>query len=294
MSEPEPTERSAPGTFVAWASRLVGSRGFQRFITLTIIAAGVLVGVETDQAWVKAVDGWLHIADGVILAIFAVEIILKMIALWPRPLRFFRDAWNVFDFIIVIGALLPFVSSYALILRLFRLFRVLKLVRALPRLQRLVGALLHSLPSMAYVLILLLLLFYVYGCAGVFLFGENDPDRFGTLPKALLSLFQVVTLEDWPDLMNPQLPHMPVVAISYFVSFILIGTMVMLNLVIGVVLEGMKASELEIARAEALRRAPGAEDEAVALERELTELSTRASQLAERVRILRRDPSTKV
>lgn len=283
--DPTQTPSEPRSRLVSQSAAIVASLAFQRFITLTIVMAGVLVGIETEPAWVDAISGWLPIADGVILAIFGLEIALKMVALSPRPMRFFRDPWNVFDFIIVVGALLPFVSSYALILRLFRLFRVLKLVRALPRLQRLVGALLHSLPSMGYVLVLLLLLFYVYGCAGVYLFGETDPARFGTLPKALLSLFQVVTLEDWPDLMNPQMPHMPAIAIFYFVSFILIGTMVMLNLVIGVVLEGMKLSELEIARAEAARSGSMSDDPSKleALERELSELARRTTELAERV-----------
>lgn len=286
--DPNPTSSEPRSRLVRQAAAIVASLAFQRFITFTILMAGVLVGIETEPAWVDKVSGWLPIADGVILAIFGLEIALKMVALSPHPLRFFRDPWNVFDFIIVVGALLPFVSSYALILRLFRLFRVLKLVRALPRLQRLVGALLHSLPSMGYVLVLLLLLFYVYGCAGVFLFGETDPARFGTLPKALLSLFQVVTLEDWPDLMNPQMPHMPAIAIFYFVSFILIGTMVMLNLVIGVVLEGMKLSEIEIARAEAARSiAPNENATLVTLERELSELARKTSELAEKVSRLR-------
>lgn len=290
--DPTQTPSEPRSRLVSQSAAIVASLAFQRFITFTIVMAGVLVGIETEPAWVDAISGWLPIADGVILAIFGLEIALKMVALSPRPMRFFRDPWNVFDFIIVVGALLPFVSSYALILRLFRLFRVLKLVRALPRLQRLVGALLHSLPSMGYVLVLLLLLFYVYGCAGVFLFGETDPARFGTLPKALLSLFQVVTLEDWPDLMNLHLPHMPAIAIFYFVSFILIGTMVMLNLVIGVVLEGMKLSELEIARAESARLGAGASmgegAQLDTLEHELSALAKKTAELAERVSALKR------
>lgn len=278
----------SPNLLVARSRDIVASNVFRQFITFAILVAGALVGIETDNTLSPGALEALHVADAIVLAIFAFEVVVKMIALSPASWRYFRDPWNVFDFVIVAGALLPFISSYALLLRLFRLLRVLKLVRALPRLQRLVGALLHSLPSMAYVLVLLLILFYVYGCAGVFFFAEHDPDRFGTLPRALLALFQVVTLEDWPDLMSPQMGHAPAIAIGYFVSFILIGTMVMLNLVIGVVLEGMKSAELEqVAEARRLltRRdaSPSVREELAQLDLELVRLRELTARITARL-----------
>ena len=114
--------------------------------------------------------------------------------LLPRPLE-------RFDFVIVAICLMPVNATYAAVLRLLRVLRVLKLVRALPRLQILVSALLKSIPSMGYVAILLFLVFYVYACAAVFIFGANDPVHFGHLPLAMLSLFRVVTGEDWTDVM---------------------------------------------------------------------------------------------
>jgi len=181
------------------------SSRFQNFITAVIIFAGVLVGIETYPA---AVDRWgtiLHFFDKLILWIFVSEILIKMTAEAPRPWNYFRDPWNVFDFVIVAAAFLPFAGSAATVLRLVRLLRVLRLVRAVPKLQLLVGALLKSIPSMVYVSILLGLLFYVYAVAGVFMWGDNDPVHFGNLQISFVSLFRAVTLEDWTDLMYIQM-----------------------------------------------------------------------------------------
>ena len=153
------------------------------------------------------------------------------------------------------------------VLRLLRLLRVLKLVKALPKLQILVSALLKSIPSMGYVTLLLFLLFYVYAVSAVFLFGHNDPLHFGDLETAMLSLFRVVTLEDWTDIMyinmygcdrygytaksivactNPEAN--PLLASLFFVSFVLIGTMIILNLFIGVIMTGMEEAQAAISR----------------------------------------------
>ncbi|MFN7140200.1 MAG: ion transporter, partial [Limisphaerales bacterium] len=145
-------------------------------------------------------------------------------------------------------------------LRLVRILRVLRLVSAVPRLQLLVGALLKSIPSMGYVGVLLLILFYIYGVMGTFLFAKHDPIHFGTLPDSMLALFRTVTMEDWTDLMYTQMygggytegdenavfqsPH-GYIAVAYFVSFILLGTMIMLNLFIGVIMRSMNEVEAE-------------------------------------------------
>jgi voltage-gated sodium channel len=138
------------------------------------------------------------------------------------------------------------------VLRLVRVLRVLRLVTAVPRLQLLVGALIKSVPSMSYVALLLCLLFYVYAVAGVALFGANDPANFGTLPTAGLTLFQVVTMEGWTDLMHAQFEAYPgrAVPVMYFLSFILIGTMIILNLFIGVIVNGMDEARQEMAEEE--------------------------------------------
>lgn len=245
-------------------STMTQSRWFQNFITVIIILASILVGVETYPEIEKKYHTLLHALDLAIITIFAIEALLKILAEIPKPWRYFRDGWNIFDFTIVAACFLPFDNQYITVLRLIRLLRVLKLLRAFPKLQILVGAIFKSIPSMGYVSLLMILLFYVYAIAGVFLFGHNDPMHFGNLHNSLLSLFQVVTLEGWGEIMNIQLygcdkigyeafkhlcttPTVTSIAPLYFISFVLIGTFVILNLFIGVILTGMEEARNELA-----------------------------------------------
>ncbi len=237
--------------------KLEAAPWFQNTIIGVILLAGLLVGLETYPHILSAVGPQLHFLDKLVLAIFSIEILIKFAARYPRPLSFFSDPWNVFDFVIVGVCFLPFATQYAMVLRILRLLRVLRLIRAIPRLQIVVEALLKSLPSMGYVSILLMVLFYVYAVIGTFLFGVNDPIHFGSLQASFLSLFRIVTLEDWTDIMYTQMygcdvygfnpypelcttaiPH-PILSPVYFVSFVLLGTMIFLNLFIGVIVNGM-------------------------------------------------------
>lgn len=242
---------------------------FHHFVTGVILLAGIVVGLETSKEIHETYHTPLHIIDLTILAIFTLEIVVKVGAEGSRPWRYFKDPWNCFDFVIVAVCYLPFDGGAVTVLRLLRLLRVLKLIKALPKLQVLVSALLKSLPSMAYVGALLSLLFYVYAVAGVFLFGENDPIHFRNIQSAMVSLFAVVTLEGWVDIMyinmfgcehygydpgsvlpcpfsaeNPS-GMIPLVAIGYFISFVLMGTMIVLNLFIGVIMGGMEEAQEE-------------------------------------------------
>jgi len=246
-------------------ARVAESKGFHRTIIIVILTAAVLVGLETSPALMAQYGETLHLLDKVVLVIFIGEIVIKMGAQGNRPWRYFRDGWNVFDFSIVVVCLLPMEGQFAAVLRLVRILRVLRLISGVPRLQLLVGALLKSVPSMGYVGLLLLILFYVYGVMGVFVFGSHDPVHFGSLGGSMLSLFRIVTLEDWTDLMytqifgsnyvegqttDVQLTSHSWVAIAFFVTFILLGTMIMLNLFIGVIMNSMNEVQLEAQIAE--------------------------------------------
>ncbi|WP_108808474.1 ion transporter [Aquimarina spinulae] len=240
------------------------SKWFQDLVTIAILIAGVLVGIATYPKFSSKHEQVLELLNQIILGVFIIEIVVKVIAEGGKPWLYFTDGWNVFDFIIVAAAFLPFGGSSIAILRLLRLLRVLKLIKALPKLQMLVGALLKSIPSMGYVSILLLLLFYIYAVAGVFFFSENDPIHFQDLQRSMLSLFRVVTLEDWTDIMyinmfgcenygyggNMNLcvnsKSALVLSVTYFVSFVLIGTMIFLNLFIGVIMNGMDEAKNEM------------------------------------------------
>ena len=277
---------------------------FQNFIIAVICFAGLLVGVQTYEATSETVQNLmptLDVVDKVILWIFVAEIVIKMGAEGgpTKWWRYFLDPWNIFDFTIVAVCFLPFGGEGAAVLRLLRLLRVLKLVRALPRLQVLVGALLKSIPSMAYVSILLVMLFYVYACAAVFLFGGNDPVHFGHLPISMLSLFRVVTGEDWTDVMYIAMngcahygyegmeelcvasKGYPVFGALFFVSFMLSGAMIILNLFIGVILTGMDEAAIELEREQLAAGGLSSGQHLKSLARQLEEIQKKIELLAE-------------
>ncbi len=254
------------------SKKISDSKWFQNFVTIAILIAGVLVGVATYEEFSVKNETILKLLNNIILGIFIVEILVKVLAEGKKPWLYFTDAWNIFDFVIVGAAFLPFGGSSIAILRLLRLLRVLKLIKALPKLQMLVGALLKSLPSMGYVSILLTLLFYIYAVAGVFFFGKNDPIHFGDLQTSMLSLFRIVTLEDWTDIMYINMygcenygydgnlnlctnsTAASALSITFFVTFVLIGTMIFLNLFIGVVMNGMDEAKNEMLLEEQMKQ----------------------------------------
>jgi len=241
--------------------RIADNKVFQNFVTAIIVLAGVVVGIETYHEFASRHYGILHFANQAILWIFVAEIVVKMGAEGSKPWRYFLDPWNVFDFAIVAVCFMPFDAQYVAVLRLARLLRVLKLVTAVPKLQILVSTLLKSIPSMFYVSVLLMLMFYLYACAAVFLYGGNDPVHFENLQIAMLSLFRVVTLEDWTDVMYIQMYGCagygygdmmelctdsiarPITGALFFVSFVMLGTMVVMNLFIGVIMSSMEEAQ---------------------------------------------------
>jgi voltage-gated sodium channel len=251
---------------------------FNRLIITTIVVAGIVVGSQTYPEFADENAFILSLLDRTILLIFTVEALIKILAEGKQPFNYFKNPWNVFDFIIVFACLLePFLhfgGAFLPVLRLARILRVLRLITAIPKLQLLVTCLLKSLPSMFYVSILLFLLFYVYGVMAVFLFGENDPIHFRNLQTSILSLFRVVTLEDWTDVMyinmygsngygysaedivkwSPSSSSSPLGAALFFVSFVLIGTMIVLNLVIGVIMNSMDESNAEMSVKQEIER----------------------------------------
>ena len=269
---------------------------FQNTITFCILLAGIVVGIETYPSAVEAYGGPLHLINQIILWVFVAEIVVKVGAEGKKPWRYFYDPWNVFDFAIVAVCFMPIDAQYVAVLRLARLLRVLKLVRALPQLQILVSALLKSIPSMGYVALLLGILFYLYAVAAVFLFGANDPVHFKDLPLAMLSLFRVVTGEDWTDLMYIQMygcdaygyggmeqlstapKAYPVFGAIFFVTFMLVGAMVILNLFIGVIMGGMEEARRET---EAMR-----DDHELTLEDEMGKLQQQLVDVSEQLAVL--------
>lgn len=238
------------------AKALVDSTRFNQFITGLILFASLLIGLETYSPLAERYEAVFHFLNLAVLGIFILEAVLRFVATWPRPTEYFKNGWNIFDLAIITLSIIPISSTYAPVIRLIRLLRVFRLLRTIPELQIILGALVKSIPSMGYVGGLLGLFIYVYAVAGVFLFGQNDPVNFGNLHLSALTLFKTLTGEGWTDFLDVQvygcsrfeLPFpeqcvnsmpSPWVSPIYFVSFILLATMVFLNLLLGVVVGSM-------------------------------------------------------
>ena len=203
-----------------------------------------MIGLETSKAVAAYAGGTLLLINEVILWLFVAEVVVKLWVEWPRPGRYFSDGWNIFDFVVVAVSLVPATGSFATVARLLRLLRVLRLISAIPELRLIVTTLVRSIPSMGHVVVLMSILFYIYAVAGYHMFNEHDPTHWETLGLALLTLFRVVTLEDWTDVMYMAMQLHPLAWI-YFVSFVILGTFVVINLFIAVVLNNLEEAKQE-------------------------------------------------
>ena len=215
--------------------KLVESNWFHNFIIGVIVFNGVILGVQTYRSFSPEFLGMLDTLDSICLAIFVIEIALK---LFVYRLSFFKEGWNNFDFIIVAVALIP-ASEGLSILRAFRIFRVLRLITAVTSIRRVVSGMLHALPGVGSVGGLLLIVFYIGAVISTTLFGEQFPDWFGNLQSSMYTLFQIMTLESWS--MGIVRPVMEVYPYSwvFFVPFIAATSFTVLNLFIGIIVDAM-------------------------------------------------------
>lgn len=222
-----------------WRHRLAATLELPRIqhalIGLILINA-VILGMETSLALMADWGEWLSIADKAILAIFVVEIAIRLVA---HGLRYFRDPWNVFDFSVVVIALLP-ASGPLAVLRALRVLRVLRLVTLVPSMKRVVGGLLSALPGLGSVTAIIGLIFYVSAVIATKLFGAAFPQWFGTLGESAFTLFQVMTLESWAmGIVRPVMEVFPN-AWVFFLIFILASTFTLLNLFIAVIVNAIQ------------------------------------------------------
>ena len=165
----------------------------QRILLAFILVNAVILGLETSSDIMAAVGPFLIALDKVILAVFVVELAIR---LFVHRLAFFKDGWNVFDFIVVGIALVPASGPFA-VLRSLRVLRVLRVLTFVPSMKKIVGALIKSLNGMLSIAMVLGLVYYVAAVMVTKLFGEAFPEWFGSLGASLYTLFQVMTLESW-------------------------------------------------------------------------------------------------
>ena len=217
---------------------------FERFIIALILLNGLVLGLETVPEWVVQYGHLFEAANQFIITVFVIEATLKITAVAPKFKRYFGNGWNLFDFTIVVLSVIPASGEFAMLARLARLLRVLRLISVIPELRLIVATLMRSIPSMGNILLLMSVIFYVYAVAGYHLFHLHDPEHWGSLGISMLTLFRIVTLEDWTDVMYTAM-EMHSYSWVFFVSFVIVGTFVVINLFIAVVINNLDEAKME-------------------------------------------------
>ena len=225
--------------------RIVDSNAFTAAVVAVILANALVLGLQTYPGLDREHGDTLDLLNLLFLAFFVVEISLRIASYLPRPWNYFREGWNVFDFLAVSLAFVPGLRENTTILRLARLARIVRVVHLLPDVRILITAVIRSLPPLASMAVLTTLIIFIYGMVGWQLFGDELPDSWGNIGEAMLTLFVMLTLEDFPQLMDAGMEVHPWSWV-FFVSFVLVAAFVVINVLIGIVLNSLEeARELE-------------------------------------------------
>ncbi len=225
---------------------------FNYFILAIILFSAIIVGIRTDSTLELSYGPIFNLLENIILGIFCVELLIRIFA-EEHPLNYFKDPWNLFDFIIVVACFIPFKDRAIYVLRLIRVLRTFRLFTAFPNLRPVVSGLISSISSVVFVAMLLLIVVYIYAVIGVSMFASVDLVHFGNLWKALFTMFQILTLENWNTIMLPANSIYPVGGPLYFISFIIIGTMVIMNLFLGIIVGNMSKALDKLNEAESMK-----------------------------------------
>lgn len=208
----------------------------QRLITAVIMFNAVLLGLDTSESIMAKIGPVVGFLDSVCLAIFIVEILLKLYAL---DVRFFKSGWNIFDAIVIGIAIVPGAQSLS-VLRALRILRVLRVISVAPSLRRVVEGFVTALPGMGSVFLLMAIIFYIGSVMATKLFGQTFPEWFGSIGHSAYSLFQIMTLESWSmGIVRPVMVVYPY-AWAFFVPFIMMTTFAVVNLLVGLIVNSMQ------------------------------------------------------
>ncbi|RLV61378.1 ion transporter [Parashewanella curva] len=233
--------------------KLRTNKAFELFVISVIILSAMMIGVKTYELPVQ-VEGAIRVLDFAITLFFLCEISVRFIG-ENRKLKFFKSAWNVFDTAIVILSLVPIENSeMAMIGRLIRVFRVLRMVSIIPELRMLLNSLLKALPQLGYIGLLMFIIFYIYAAIGTTFFASINPELWDNISISMLTLFRVMTFEDWTDVMYETMAHYPL-SWAYYLSFIFLTAFAFLNMIIGIVVNVLEDERQKIAALKAKKEA---------------------------------------
>ncbi|MFJ2814665.1 ion transporter [Streptomyces sp. NPDC091279] len=224
---------------------LTETRWFACGVLVVILLNAALLGLETYSGLAEEWHRPLRLAEHTCLAAFSAEILIRIAAHADRPRDFFKDPWNLFDLAVVLCAFLPLVRENTTVLRLLRLARVLRTARFLPQLRIVLSAVVRSLPGTLSFLLVGALLLYLYAMVGWVFFGSADPQHYGSIGRAVLTLFLLMTLDGIGDAVHAGL-EVSRWSILYYASYVLLASFVLVNVLIGVVITSLdEARETE-------------------------------------------------
>lgn len=212
-------------------------RAFEGIISVIIIVSALTVGLKTYQL-PEHIYATLVLLDHIVTAIFVIELGLRFVAS-NNAKEYFSSGWNWFDIVIVVGSLLPLGDS-AQVARVIRVLRIMRLISFLPRLRVLINTFFEVLPQTFYLMVLNTIFFYIYAVIGNSAFAEINTALWGDLGRSMLTLFRIMTLEGWTQVMYETNIHYGW-SWLYYVSFILLTAVVCLNLLVGVVVQVIEA-----------------------------------------------------
>lgn len=218
--------------------QLKSNRAFELFVIFIIIVSALEIGAKTYELPDAAIT-FTKFLDLFITLFFLVEITIRFIA-EPYKKQFFKSGWNVFDTLVVVISLVPIDDSeMALLARLVRVFRVLRMISVIPELRILINSLIKALPQLGYVMLLMFIIFYIYAAIGSFLFESINPVLWGDIAISMLTLFRIMTFEDWTDIQYETMEVYPL-SWMFYLSFIFFTAFAFLNMVIGIVVNVME------------------------------------------------------
>jgi voltage-gated sodium channel len=233
---------ASTNSIVSLARAVVANKTFDWIITGIILLQALVLALEaTPSMHSFGKEGELleakvfSLVQVLVIAVFIFEAAMRLTSQYPRPQSYFRDAWNCFDFAIIMLSLMPIAGEFSTIARLVRLLRITRLITKSTELRAIVSTLVRSIPSIFNILILLSILFFIYAIVGYHLFRDVDPQHWSSFPTSIVTLFQIITLEGWVDVMEPIISILRPLYWLYFASYILVGTFIIINLFISVI-----------------------------------------------------------
>ncbi|MGK2933479.1 MAG: ion transporter [Solirubrobacterales bacterium] len=238
------TEPAKPHRFVVACARLAASQRFQLTIFGVIVLNAIVLGASTYDSIEDKHGDTLFLLNEIFLGIFIAEILIRLASYGNRPQDYFKDRWNVFDFIVVFAVFIPGVRENATILRLVRLLRVVRVISILPDLRVLISGMGRALKPIGAMAAMTILLLFVYGMVGVQLFGEEIPERWGNIGSAMLTLFTVLTLEGWNEILFTA-QEVTQYAWIFLVSFVLMASFLVINILIAVIITSVEEAREE-------------------------------------------------